>query len=610
MSIKNSDTSAPILLGTHIGEAHQPLKVFYEGDDLRSHKNKPWLTSWLHKRDGKTLQRPRRPTGDVFVEDEKLAEHSLLVGNSGSGKTRLALHLWREQLRRGASGIFMDVKPQTIQHAIQAALDAGMSREQITVIWPQENTFGVPGWNPFAVPLEDAQKAAGHFASTLKGCFDAGSWGARMNDLMISAATVIAGQNLSPWELVQFLQPGNGTYRNALLDQARTSPAWEMYEVRHQFFDNQFKSIAKTESVGAVLNKLTTLVSDPYFKAMLQCPTDQLQLETLWKEPRVIIIHLNEDALTKNGTGLLAGMIAQRLYAVSMKRPGDVPVVMVMDEIETQERYLGDSLSDILAKSRAQGIRMIGACQNIGQMSDNLRKLFMGAHLQTYFNLEAGDARTVASALTAPGTIDTRVSISSKKDEWTNVSAYIVDKNGNRLTVTETSWKLFETTGRKSLGSLKILGRASHLPELFVVSPADESLIPIDDYLKGLSPSDYSFRGPSPIWVTVTFPRPVYKVEEKQTETDRKGELEAVLKNLPNRQAVVKLRGGTTAHIAVTRVEFSATPDPLAFLGNGQTAGEITDTAKSRKTAIDALSGRRGAVQADAYEEVSADGNL
>ncbi len=609
MPMKSSDTTAPIVLGTHTGVAEPPLRVFYESPELVPHNGRPWLVSWLEKRHGKSLSPLPPPAGEVTIPADFLTAHALLVGNSGSGKTRLSLHLFREHLKRGCSGVFMDFKSETIRQAIQCATDAGLDKDHITVVWPADDIGGIPGWNPFAVPLEDAEKSVGRFTSTIRGCFD--SWGDRMDNLLKNAALVMAGQRLSLWELVQFIQPTNEMYRAAILRQAKQSPAWDAYPIRHEYFETDFKSVSKTESVSATLNKLTTLLSNRYLRSMLCSQDDQLQLERLWQQPRAILIHLDQDALTYDGAGLLAGMIAQNLFAIAMRKPGEIPVVLMMDELESQERYLGDSLKDILSKSRSQGIRMIGACQNIEQMSPELRRLFMGAALRAFFNLEWNDAKTVSPSLCAGnGGRDTRVSVTADPDEWVSVSAYVADGKRNRLKVTEASWKLFETVGKGALDALKMLGRASHIPTLFVLSPEDNTLIPLDAYVKGLHEGQFRFHGPTPIRVTVTFPRPVYKVEEKKTEAERTGELTKKLSNLPNREAIVKLRGGTFSHIKVTEVSFGSLPAAANFLGNGQTAIEINDTAKGRTAAIVRLSGGRAAEHNEPYKEVSSGGNL
>ena len=609
MPMKSSATTAPIVLGTCVEEADEPLKVFYEGAEMKPHKGKPWLLSWLKKRDGKVLTYPKKPIGEVTIPADWLKAHAIHVGNSDSGKTRLALHLFREQLKRGCSGVFMDFKSETIQHAIQCALDAGMSKEQITVIWPADDRHGVPGWNPFAASLDEIDNAVGRFTSTLKGCFT--SWGPSMDNLLRNAGVVMSGQGLSLWELVEFIQPSSEAYRTAVLNQARTSPAWAEFPKRHEYFDTQFKSVAKTESIPATLNKLTTLISNRYLKSMLCAKTDQLRLDTLWTEPRVILIHLDQHVLSYDGAGLLAGLIAQNLFSIAMRKPGDVPVVVVMDEIESQERYLGDSLADILAKSRSQGIRMIGACQNIDQMSPRLQNLFDGANLSAYFNMTWKDAKLVAPALTTDiETRDTRVSITAHKTDWVNVAAAIVDRHGNLLNVSEASWKLFETVGRKSLKALQSIAAACNIPTLYVLSPFDQKRIRLDTYLEGVPSDLYVFTGPASIKVTVSFPRPVYKAEEKRTQSDRTELMKGKLKNLGKGECVIKIRGGAVSHIKVVDVSFARLPNPAKFLGNGQSPDVIAETVKGREAAIVALSGRRPVVNGADYQEVSEDGNL
>jgi hypothetical protein len=605
--MKTSSPTDPILLGTMTGEAEQPLKVFYD-NVLHPYRAKPWLLHWLDHRDGKKILPEKGASGGITIPGDLLTTHGLLVGKSGSGKSRLALHLFREQLRRGCSGVILDVKATTIRHAIQCALDAGLTKEQITVVWPDDENPIIPGWNPFVVPALDIEKTAGLFTSTLRKP----EWGERMTDLLKNACTVIAGQHLSLWEVVQLIRPTNEAYRAAILNQARGSEAWELYPVNHDFFKNEYvQAVRKSESPASVITRLTTLVSNRHLRAMLCAREDQLDLASLWKQQRVVLVHLNEDTLTPEGAGILAGLVAQSLFYISMRKPGNVPVTVVMDELESLERYLGDGLGNILSKSREQGIRMIGACQNIEQMSPKLRRLFMNTSVRCFFKLDHKDATLVADELsTGMGGRDIRANVTAHPDATVAIPADVTGADGTRLSVPMASWRIHERDGKGSLASVRIMGKMMRMAELFALSPLDGSLIPLESYLKGVSLSSYRFTGPDPVRAVVTFPRPIYKTEEKESAKERQDRMAQVLSNLPAREAVVKVDSGRAVHIAVTDVEFSGMPDPSDFIGNAQTAAEITQTARARTEAVERLSGTKPAKDIPTYKEISDDGNL
>ena len=127
-----------------------PHQIFYDAPELAAHRSRPWLHHYLKQRHGLEVDaRPPDPAGDAFaISHALLGRHAVLCGASGSGKTRLALHLMREHLRAGGSAVVVDFKAETIRQVLALADEAGLSPEQVTLLWPQEAEAGVPGWNP------------------------------------------------------------------------------------------------------------------------------------------------------------------------------------------------------------------------------------------------------------------------------------------------------------------------------------------------------------------------------------------------------------------------------------------------------------------------------
>jgi len=90
---------------------------------------------------------------DASVRDHALGHHAVIVGKTGSGKTRLGLHLIAEQLRLGRSLVMLDPKTGTIDYALDAARKAGVPPDRVTVVTPGDLSDGVPGWNPLSVGM-------------------------------------------------------------------------------------------------------------------------------------------------------------------------------------------------------------------------------------------------------------------------------------------------------------------------------------------------------------------------------------------------------------------------------------------------------------------------
>ena len=165
--------------------------VFYDAPELAAHRERPWLIAHILQRFGLDLRTPRQlPSMPFAIPRDTLAHHAALFGSSGKGKTRLTLHLVREQMRAGCSVLMLDFKADTIQQTVAIAREAGIPLERITVLWPDEASFGMPEWNPFAVPFPQIKEAVGRFVDLVRATN--ANWGPQLGDLLKNAAIVVA----------------------------------------------------------------------------------------------------------------------------------------------------------------------------------------------------------------------------------------------------------------------------------------------------------------------------------------------------------------------------------------------------------------------------------
>ena len=380
-----------VQLGTRVASPTldgQAARVFVDHPELQVHADRPYLAHWIRDRHAIEIvpALPLPQAAQVAIPAGVLSHHALICGKSGSGKTRLALHLLREQLRAGCSAVVLEEKPETCLQALACAQEAGLRRDQVTLLWPAQSEGGMPGWNPFAVPLADVPEAVRAFVDNVLALHS--GVGVNYPDLFKNAATVIAGQGLSLMELVEFLW--NPEYRRGLLAQAQASPAWERFPYQHEYFVREFSQqslSSQASAVNPVLNKFRDLLTTDWLRRMMCAPTDTLDLASLWTRQRLVVVHLH-GSLGEEGKRLLAGMLAHSLFKIAMRKPGNVPVVLCLDELATQLRTIGDAIVQMVEKGRQQGLWAICACQHLTQLTPELRALLLSSTgLRAFFQI-------------------------------------------------------------------------------------------------------------------------------------------------------------------------------------------------------------------------------
>lgn len=612
--------SEQIMLGTRVcaSPLHPaPPHLHWLNAELARHKNTPWLDAYLKERHGVTLPaETRQGSGNkndgesgsrgkdkeergcedtVGIERDLLHKHALVVGAIGSGKTRIVLHLLREQLRAGCSAVVIDFKPDTAREVVSLAREAGVAEEDISVLWTGEADAGVPGWNPLAVPLSHAGEAVRGVKDIFATAYHA-SWGARLDDLLENAATVICAQRLSFLELVRFLQ--SDSYRAGLLAQARNTPAWHAFPEEHAYFECEFAGLSQGErarAIGPVLNKIRKLVTTPYLRALLCAQHDTLRLETLWQRQRVVVIHLDNTALGMDGARLLSGMLCHRLYALCMRRPGPVGVQIVLDELGAQERFLGSAIRDIVERGRQQGLWLLTAGQHLGQISDELRALMLGnVGLLLLLRLGLDDAKKGAALLaTGAGERAVRIALDvvEKRGEMEYETALLplVDGGGRPLVIPLGKYTQMQNQRGAALGEA-VAAWGERIGQRAYVAQAGGRACEVRERMRELPPDTRLHTRAAPT-LLVRFPRPKVTVEERESEAERTAKLAGMLAGLPDRQGIARTSAGLRAHLHLAPMPPPDTLPDVVGLLRGQDEGEVQDTYLGRLGEIARLSG-------------------
>ena len=505
------------------------LRFLCDAPELERHIGQPWFRAYASERLDiplAAMEGADVPAGAARVEADQLARHVCVFGATGSGKTRLALHLLAEQIKAGCSVVMLDPKIETIRHLLSLAHSLGMAPEQVTVLSPHLSGAGAPGWNPLdgrASGISPAQAAADVVSVLEKST---SSWGPRMGDLLTNALIVIASHGLSLFELARLLQRDD--YREGLLrlPSPHDGPGHDVaYEEARDFFLSEFAAWSKSEraaAVAPVLNKFRELLRTPFLRSLLCARRTTLHLGSLWHRPGLVLVHLDTAALGDEGVRLLGGLLAHQLLRTAMRSDGPVPVVLALDEMGVSEEFVGGAAAKILAIARSRGLRLLVACQHLDQLSDGLRTaLLANTAVRAFFRLGYADAKLVAATLAAgTGERVSRIAADvAKRDAgglpegWAEAAHTVRDGQGEPVKLSSAAGQAFWHLAHKAGGpaqieGLKRLARVSGIDRLYVHAADTKKPVELSRYLRGLCPEDYRLLGSGPVRLVVRFPPP------------------------------------------------------------------------------------------------------
>ena len=621
--------STGVAIGSRLPDDNHGPTIWTDDPDLRLHVGRAWLRAYAAAHSGLPAQLlTGQRKGPFLLPEWALQRHTCLFGATGGGKSRLALHLVSEHLRQGGSALILEPKSQTIAHLLDRCRLAGLTPEQITVLDPADPDAGVPGWNPLIAGLPPAQAAA-DLVSILKQ--NSESWGPRLSDILTNAFILLSAHRLSLYEVPRLLTRPD--YRAALLrlpfplspHSRRTATAVSeraggaaVSEAR-DFFLHEYSAMARSEQAGAaapVLTRVRSLLGSDFLQPLLCAARNTLDLASLWQKPGAVLVHLDRTALGDEGARLLGGLLAHQIYRTALRSPGPVPVLLALDELGAQERFIGNALIDIITVGRSQNLRLLAATQHLAGLSTELREaLLANAGVQASFQTGYEDARLLAASF-AVGADDTlsgaSVSVASHdrvtgqpvQTTWRHL---VRDGQGKSMRLSATAWaklRRHEATAppgkSTALKKVQSLAADAGATRLYVHAADTNKPVALSKYVLGLSQDDYWFDGPAPLELIVSFPRPKFTSIRRSSATDLAGQWTRSIHQLPTQQAVVRVRGSEPEIIRIVDVEASdgivSYPEwtAAARRAGAQSWEEIAATAEWRTDQVDNVAAGRG----------------
>jgi hypothetical protein len=330
-----------------------------------------------------------------YIPQIKRAEHMVVLGKTGSGKTRLLLRMCLQDIRAGRGFVFFDHHGETVPQLLSAiAAEEKRSGQDLSsrlvVIDPSDSQWSVglnvlqpTGRNPFVEVVS--------IAGILKDRWGLTTFGAPTEELLRNSLYVLAESGLTLTELAPLLT--DSSFRASCLKKVKNQDVRDYWELRFEPQSAAMKAVRR----DPVLNKVSEFVSDPHFKHILGQRQSTIDLVDCLNRGAWILVDLSKGRLGRHSStlgSLILGQLKQAIFRRSVRQI----FTLYCDEI--QNLLVADSgIDTLLAEARKFGVSVVSANQFLDQFPKEMRSAIQATGSQIYFQLSPEDAQQAAAML-------------------------------------------------------------------------------------------------------------------------------------------------------------------------------------------------------------------
>lgn len=300
------------------------------------------------------------------------AEHLVLPGDTGMGKSTVMLHLILDDIERGVPFCLLDPKGTLVDRVVAAA--PRIDPEQL-ILWDVYGMRDCPiGLNPYDCLHPDDEHLVSYQAreatAILNNLYGDESefraWGARLEQILDQAGHVLCAN------------PGFGMIELLMmLDQDPRARSYLIQKVTHppieRFWTHQFPLLIKgpnpTFNTSSTDNKIDSFVRDVLLYGIVGQDCSTLDFEQLIDSDKGLLVKLIPSRVSKRTANLIgAVLISQILQAAYSRGFAAAPFHLYVDEFY---RFSSPALAEGLRMVREFGVSVTLAYQDQEELTDD-----------------------------------------------------------------------------------------------------------------------------------------------------------------------------------------------------------------------------------------------
>jgi Type IV secretion-system coupling protein DNA-binding domain/Helicase HerA, central domain len=347
-------------------------------------------------REGRRLFIGRDAGGErpVALPADAARLHMAVVAPTGGGKSNLLMRCILDDLAGGYGGVLLDPKNDLVNDLLDRIPPEHASR--IVVLDPSASG-PVPGLDLLGGGDPDVR--ADVVLSALRGIYR-DAWGVRIDSyLRLGLRTLAELPNpvLSDW---MRLYTDAGLRRSAVsrLHDPILSAQWRTYE-------ESLSAAEQFAHIAPALSRITSLLSRPALRAIINQPEPKLSIPRLLAEGRWLLVTLSPSTLGESANDLLSAIVGYLVWTaieqrVSLPAPQRRPVFFYCDELQSLKLPVG--LEVFLERSRGLGCGVVAATQGLARLPESIRQSLLG-NVGSLLTFKAGADEATRLARELPG---------------------------------------------------------------------------------------------------------------------------------------------------------------------------------------------------------------
>lgn len=316
--------------------------------------------------------------GEYYLHqrDYDFAKHSLILGSSGSGKSKLIASMVKNIIKRD-----------------------GINNYKVVLIDPHASLESDIGGLGKVIDFKDISNSINLFSSdediissteilmsTLRNLFGS-DYNSKLERVLRHSLYLLLG--VKKFNFVRLKKLLLDTeYRNELLREAKNIVPYNVIE----FFLSDFNDL-KTKSYGEAISPIIAFIDELSLMPVFNQEDIEVDLNKTIKNNDVTIFSLDRCKLGDKITKTISNLITAEMLTLIQNNPVDSHIIFIIDEVALLENPM---LSRLLSEARKYNLSLILAGQYFNQVSDDLKNAIFANVINYYiFRVSKLDAKVL-----------------------------------------------------------------------------------------------------------------------------------------------------------------------------------------------------------------------